>query len=81
MQRILSHMRKAIEEYNMIEEGDKIAVCLSGGKEICQGKNGAVQKSQCHCRRCQHPGDPGPGGTDQQNTAHGLSGECRYQRV
>lgn len=33
MQRILSHFRKAIEEYKMIEEGDKIAVCLSGGKD------------------------------------------------
>ena len=33
MQRILSHMRKAIEEYRMIEEGDKIAICLSGGKD------------------------------------------------
>ena len=33
MQKILSHMRKAIEEYNMIEENDKIAVCLSGGKD------------------------------------------------
>lgn len=33
MQRILSHFRKAIEEYKMIEERDKIAVCLSGGKD------------------------------------------------
>ncbi len=33
MQKILSHMRKAIEEYNMVEENDKIAICLSGGKD------------------------------------------------
>ena len=33
MQKILSHMRKAIEEYAMIEENDKIAICLSGGKD------------------------------------------------
>ena len=33
MQKILSHMRKAIEEYHMIDENDKIAVCLSGGKD------------------------------------------------
>lgn len=33
MQRLLSHMRKAIEKYNMIEENDKIAICLSGGKD------------------------------------------------
>ena len=40
MQRILSFMRKAIEEYNMIEENDKIAVCLSGGKDSIAMLNG-----------------------------------------
>ena len=33
MQKILSSLRKAIEDYNMIDEGDNIAVGLSGGKD------------------------------------------------
>lgn len=33
IERILSHTRKAVEEYNMIENGDKIAVGISGGKD------------------------------------------------
>ena len=33
MQRILSYVRKAIDDYNMIENGDKIAVGFSGGKD------------------------------------------------
>ena len=33
MQKILGSMRKAIEEFHMIDEGDKIAVALSGGKD------------------------------------------------
>ena len=33
LQRLLSQTRKAIDEYTMIEEGDKIAVGISGGKD------------------------------------------------
>ena len=33
IQKILSYMRKAIDDYSMIQEGDKIAVGLSGGKD------------------------------------------------
>ncbi len=33
MQKILGHMRKAINEFNLIEDGDKIAVGVSGGKD------------------------------------------------
>ena len=33
MQKILSSLRKAIQDYNMIEDNDKIAVGLSGGKD------------------------------------------------
>ena len=33
MQPILGHIRKAVDTYGMIEDGDKIAVALSGGKD------------------------------------------------
>lgn len=33
IQRILSHVRKAVEEYDMIQDGDRIAVGISGGKD------------------------------------------------
>ncbi len=33
MQRILSTMRRAIQDYNMLSPGDKIAVGVSGGKD------------------------------------------------
>lgn len=33
MQKMLSHLRRCIDEYNMIETGDKIAVGVSGGKD------------------------------------------------
>lgn len=33
MKHILGHVRRAVEDYNMIEDGDKVAVALSGGKD------------------------------------------------
>ena len=33
MQKMLSHMRAAMERYDMIDDGDRVAVGLSGGKD------------------------------------------------
>ena len=33
MRRMLSFVRRAVEDYDMIEEGDRIAVGVSGGKD------------------------------------------------
>ena len=33
LQRLYSYVRQAVDDYNMIDEGDKIAVGLSGGKD------------------------------------------------
>ena len=33
MQKLLSLVRAAVDKYNMIEDGDRIAVCVSGGKD------------------------------------------------
>lgn len=33
MQKLLSLVRAAVDKYNMIESGDRIAVCVSGGKD------------------------------------------------
>lgn len=36
LQKLLSYVRRAVEDYHMIEEGDRIAVGISGGKDsIC----------------------------------------------
>ena len=49
MQRILSYIRKAVDDYNMIEDGDKIGVALSGGKDSITMLNGlkALQRFFC----------------------------------
>lgn len=33
LQQVLSNVRRAIDDYHMIENGDKIAVGISGGKD------------------------------------------------
>ena len=33
LQQVLSRVRKALDDYHMIEENDKIAVGISGGKD------------------------------------------------
>ncbi len=33
LQRLMSYVRRAVDDYGMIEEGDKIAVGISGGKD------------------------------------------------
>ena len=33
LQRLLSYVRRAVDDYNMIEDGDRIAVGISGGKD------------------------------------------------
>lgn len=33
MQKLMSHMRSAMQRYNMISDGDRVAVGLSGGKD------------------------------------------------
>ena len=33
LQQLLSYVRRAVDDYHMIQEGDKIAVGISGGKD------------------------------------------------
>lgn len=40
MQKVLGHMRKAIQEFDLIQDGDRIAVGISGGKDSLVLLNG-----------------------------------------
>ena len=60
-QKLLSLIRQAIQDYNMIEDGDRIAVGVSGGKDsltlvrkksrsVLQTKRQIVVRSGCRLR-------------------------------
>ena len=34
LQKLLSYVRRAVDDYHMIQAGDKIAVGVSGGKDL-----------------------------------------------
>ena len=46
LQRVLSYVRRAVDDYHMIEDGDHIAVGISGGKDsltLLYGLNGLMR--------------------------------------
>ena len=53
MRRMQSVMRRAIEDYGMIEEGDRIAVGLSGGKDSVAMLAVLWELSKYYPKRCQ----------------------------
>lgn len=48
MQQVMSRLRKAIDDYNMIPKGEKVAVALSGGKDSALLLHGLKQLSRFH---------------------------------
>lgn len=48
MQQVMSRLRRAIDDYNMIEKGEKVAVALSGGKDSALLLQALSQLSEFH---------------------------------
>ena len=48
MQQIMSRLRKAIDDYNMIDAGEKVAVALSGGKDSALMLKAMARLSKFH---------------------------------
>ena len=46
LQRLLSLTRQAVDHYNMIEEGDRVALGMSGGKDSL-----TLLYALCHLRK------------------------------
>ena len=44
LQQLMSYTRRAIDDYNMIQDGDRIAIGISGGKEKAMDKPHIAQE-------------------------------------
>ena len=78
MQKILGHMRKAIQQYHMLSSGDKVAVGVSGGKDSLVMLMALVQISKILDIDCEITAvsvDPNFGGTAADFSE--ISGYCR----
>ncbi len=67
MQQVIGRLRKAIDDYNMIEQDEKITVALSGGKDSALLLRGMAKLSEFHPKRfsvCAVYIDLGFGNTD-----------------
>lgn len=51
MKKVVSLTRRAIEQYNMIEDGDKIAVGVSGGKDSLVLLNALAELSRYYPKK------------------------------
>lgn len=88
--RILSYMRRAVDDYNMIEDGDRIAVGLSGGKDSLALLCGLANLSLFYPKKFEievitmDPGFYKAGFGDEEETKKGylaLSDLCRQLGV
>ena len=48
MQQVIGRLRKAIDDYDMIEQGEKVTVALSGGKDSALLLKGMAKLSEFH---------------------------------
>ena len=82
MQKILGYMRRAIQEYDLIHDGDRICVGVSGGKDSLVMLNGLVLLRRFIGIKYELGAvtlDPGFGGVDGDYSA--VTESCKFNDV